>query len=253
MKRKMVLSATALFCGAALICGGAWGQVFKPLPQIHNLPQKPAMQSLQQTPPHSPPTPPSMPAPSAPTKFSVAQWAGAIRQSLRLAALPTLGASVTLTPGKPIIPSIAKVDYFANVTSGNLDNPSDTGTALFCGGAGVPCAALNQDRPGYYGGWWLTFRVQKDKLYAIDCRVTGPTTVDFTAYQTVPPSYGGPMGGPLPMGWGSASNTGLNTVFAVGPAQANGQLAVFVGWDRISDSYHGVVAFYSCDIAPFSM
>ena len=240
------LTALALACGAVLIAGSASGQTFKPLPQIHNLQQKPATQGLQQTTPHPPPSRPSMHAPSAPTKFSVMQWAGAIRQSLNLVTVPTIGASATVTPGKPIVPGIAKVDYFANVTSGNLDNPSDPGSALFCGGARVPCSALNLDSPGYYGGWWLTFRVQKNKYYAIDCRVTGPGTVNFTLYQYVPFNI-------FPIQHGSTTVISQNAVFAAGPVSNDGQASVFVGWDRISDSYRGLVAFYGCDIAPLTL
>ena len=234
MRHSAILCTAALasLCGAVLIANCAFGQLLQPLKQA-NPPQGKSLSAQHR---------PQPVARIAPRVYTMQQRAAAIGRTIHTTVPPDLSAPFTLTPGKPIIPDVATLGFglVVGTWSGNLDDPSDQGSAEFCEES--VCAPNNN----YTGpGFWVSFRALQGRHYALDCRVTGVNTLYYTY-----------MGQGMYSGGTSYATSDGHFIFATSAAQSDGDVTVDVTLysQNAGDPppvFNGRAILWGCDVSSF--
>ena len=166
-----------------------------------------------------------VPVYKAPPLYTPAQRAVALAKALNTTTPMSLGTSISVTPGRPVVPSAAGL-IMTDVQSYGATPDNPDGTVVFHKST---AAAV-----------YLDLHVAKDKRYAVDCRTSAPRV--FYSY----PMGAGRLDGE------AATDTNSHVVFATSAMPADQQ--VLVGFTFASKTFMPetkVLSFWGCEVAPF--
>lgn len=155
--------------------------------------------------------------------YTPSQRAAALQQSLHLAALPTLGAAVSVTPNAPYAPDGTHLDFWK--PSFVLGTPSG-------GEAGDNFFGLHND-----GHINLGFTAGPAHTYALDCRLLSATPITYKVFR-------GASATPAPQ---SAADLSGNHLLLLVPTPTPGEKVLVEMWPTPTTA---VMGFLGCDLSP---